>query len=373
MPNPCSHLVLSCGVHWRPYASYALVEGLDVVAGDTLVQYLAAAVLQQLDLVLDVVYILVPHANDLLPAVGVLRPHQRVARLVHHFELYVRLFGSQHVQPARPQERPHPGRGPAPVAVLQHHLLAGLHKRTYTVPRNGIPSNSLDHHLYLCVCVVVVVLVVIIVVVAIILQLVVQEVILGSSLKDTRTRRRDIKSKDLIWWDGKIEAGGHQAMTVKATSHLLFYAFAFGGTSFYSYVASPVAFKVLERDQFSTLQNHMFPMFFKLQSVSPVVLGLTAPFALSSWALSSLAVASLGGLTNLLWLMPWTRRIKEQRWEVKEKYKDDAEKLEELDAPLRKEFGKSHGLSLLFNVTHITGLLAYGIILSRNIARYIPK
>lgn len=160
---------------------------------------------------------------------------------------------------------------------------------------------------------------------------------------------------------------------IKTSAHLLFYAFAFGGTSFYSFVASPIAFKVLDRDQFSKLQNHVFPLFFKLQSVSPVVIGLTAPVALSTVGITTLAVSSVGGLTNLFWLMPWTRKIKEERLVVREKYKDDPELLEKHDAPLRKEFGKSHGLSLLFNVTHIAGLLAYGVVLSRSISRYIPK
>ncbi|KAL3230765.1 putative mitochondrial outer membrane protein [Nakaseomyces bracarensis] len=162
-------------------------------------------------------------------------------------------------------------------------------------------------------------------------------------------------------------------MTIKTSAHLLLYAFAFGGTSFYSFIASPIAFKVLERDQFSTLQNHVFPLFFKMQSISPVVIGLTSPVGLTTMGITSLAVSSLGGLTNLFWLMPWARKIKEERRVVREQYKNDAEQLEVHDAPLRKEFGKSHGLSLLFNMTHIAGLLAYGVVLSRSLARYIPK
>ncbi|CAB4252070.1 similar to Saccharomyces cerevisiae YPR098C Protein of unknown function, localized to the mitochondrial outer membrane [Maudiozyma barnettii] len=160
---------------------------------------------------------------------------------------------------------------------------------------------------------------------------------------------------------------------VKAASHLLLYSFAFGGSAFYSYVASPIAFKVLARDQFSILQSKVFPSFFAMQGFSPMLLALTAPMPLTMAPALALSAASASGLLNLFWLLPWNRKVKEQRLELKTKYKDDPEKLEELDKALRTEFGKSHGISLLFNVSHVISLIVYGVYLSKGLLHFIPK
>ncbi|CAI1778823.1 hypothetical protein SEUBUCD646_0P03660 [Saccharomyces eubayanus] len=160
-----------------------------------------------------------------------------------------------------------------------------------------------------------------------------------------------------------------QTLTIFIYNNLIF--FRFGGTTFYSYVAAPIAFKVLEKEQFSALQNKIFPYFFQMQAASPVILALTAPIALTAAPLTSLVVASVSGLTNLFWLLPWTHRVKELRKDVAKKYTGD--ELEAKDSVLRKEFGKSHGLSLLFNLSNVCGMLAYGVCLSRGLLRKIPK
>lgn len=149
----------------------------------------------------------------------------------------------------------------------------------------------------------------------------------------------------------------------KPASHLLLYSFVFGGSTFYSYFASPIAFRVLQREEFSKLQNHVFPYFFKMQAFAPIVLGLTAPIPLQTGAIASLAIAGVSGFVNLAWLLPWTRNVKERRREVAQ-IGSEADR-EAKDAPLRKEFGKSHGLSLLFNLSHTLALLSYGVCLSR--------
>lgn len=149
--------------------------------------------------------------------------------------------------------------------------------------------------------------------------------------------------------------------------------YSFGGTTFYSYVASPIAFKVLEKEQFSKLQNRVFPYFFQLQSFSPVILALSSPVTLTTGSLIALTSASVAGLTNLCILLPWTRKVKEERKDVARKYKDDKEKIEEMDAPLRKEFGKSHGLSLLFNLANALSILTYGVYLTKGLLKYVPK
>ncbi|AET38318.1 Tmh18p Ecym_2605 [Eremothecium cymbalariae DBVPG len=153
---------------------------------------------------------------------------------------------------------------------------------------------------------------------------------------------------------------------LKPAFHLLFYSFSFGGSTFYSYVASPIAYKALDIDSFSTLQQNVFPLFFKFQTAYPLILAATGPVALTSGAMTSLATASVTGAVNSFWLLPWTQRIKKERKALAEKSSGD--ELEARDAPLRKEFGKAHGLSLLFNMIHVISMASYGVILSKSLS-----
>ena len=137
---------------------------------------------------------------------------------------------------------------------------------------------------------------------------------------------------------------------------------SFGGACFYSFVASPIAFQILERPQFSILQNKVFPIYFKLQSIAPLFLAASTPVSGSYIIYSILSFASITGMTNLFWLLPWARSVKEQRKVVAEKFEGD--ELAKKDAPLLKEFGKAHVLSLLFNFLNIVSMATYGYFLS---------
>lgn len=83
----------------------------------------------------------------------------------------------------------------------------------------------------------------------------------------------------------------------------------------------------------------------------------------------TLGTAVVGGLTNLLWLLPSTRSIKEARFKLEDEGKTDSPEHKELS----KQFGKIHGLSLLFNLINFSALTTYGFILTKNIIRYAPK
>lgn len=164
---------------------------------------------------------------------------------------------------------------------------------------------------------------------------------------------------------------------IKPAAHLFTFSFLFGGNIFYSYIASPIAFKHLDRENFSKLQNKVFPIFFQIQSLAPALLFLTLPsksILYTKAPLISLAVCAASGLANLVWLLPWTRKVKEQRKHLAQKYSAEDQKhlLEIEDAPLRKEFGKSHGLSLLFNLTHCVSLTVYGAYLVK-LLKFVPK
>jgi len=59
--------------------------------------------------------------------------------------------------------------------------------------------------------------------------------------------------------------------------HILAYGTLLGSNLFQTFLNGPVAFKVLPRPQFSTLQQAIFPPYFAFQSALPVVLALTWP------------------------------------------------------------------------------------------------
>ncbi|THX68214.1 hypothetical protein D6D08_06397 [Aureobasidium pullulans] len=59
--------------------------------------------------------------------------------------------------------------------------------------------------------------------------------------------------------------------------HILSYGSFLGATLFQSFIGGVVAFKVLPRPQFSTLQKATFPIFFALQSVLGLALMVTYP------------------------------------------------------------------------------------------------
>lgn len=144
--------------------------------------------------------------------------------------------------------------------------------------------------------------------------------------------------------------------------HLFVYSIGFGGSLFYSYVASPIAFKKLQRDQFGILQSNVFPIYFLGQTIIPSILFVTSPNHLTKLGIWSLAISTLGGLSNILVLSPICHRIKDARSELVDKGLDtiDGVQTEEYKK-LTKQFGMYHGLSLLANLASILGLGVYGI------------
>lgn len=70
-------------------------------------------------------------------------------------------------------------------------------------------------------------------------------------------------------------------LNTKIPYHFLFWGVAFGGSSFYSFIVSPLVFKKLPREEFSNLQTQVFPTYFSGQIVAPIILGLTSPLKLA--------------------------------------------------------------------------------------------
>ncbi|CAI5757095.1 unnamed protein product [Candida verbasci] len=151
--------------------------------------------------------------------------------------------------------------------------------------------------------------------------------------------------------------------------HFLFYSLAFGGSAFYSFIVSPLVFKKLTREEFSNLQNKVFPTYFQGQILSPIIIGLTTPLKWCPFSLGLLALSTIGGTLNYLWLLPKCQQIKEER----NKYLADklGDENSEGYKALSKQFGKYHGISTLINIISIFSLGIYGVTLANGLTKIV--
>lgn len=158
-------------------------------------------------------------------------------------------------------------------------------------------------------------------------------------------------------------------MSIKNAVHLLLYSVAFGGGLMHSYVVSPIAFKHLKREEFSNLQNKVFPLYFAGQAVVPVLIGLTSPVA-PHCAVPLLAASAVAGALNYLWVLPVCKQIKEERNKLVADKKHEAivegavQPSAEYTA-LSKQFGMYHGISSVLNLVSLVTLGAYGYVLGK--------
>lgn len=158
-------------------------------------------------------------------------------------------------------------------------------------------------------------------------------------------------------------------MAIKSAINLLLFSVSFGGGIVHSFVVSPIAFKSIAREEFSNLQNKVFPIYFVGQTAAPILLGLTSP-VVSNVALSLLGVSLVAGALNYFWCLPVCKRIKEQRNRLTAENKheqtiDGETRPTEEMALLNKQFGKYHGFSSIFNLVSLLTLGAYGVLIAR--------
>lgn len=149
--------------------------------------------------------------------------------------------------------------------------------------------------------------------------------------------------------------------------HILAYGYTFGSTSFESFVAAPIALKSLPRRQFGELQAATLPYHLLTQTIGPILIAVTAPYAITTIGLSLLGVSSACGLFNIAYVSPLCADLKSKRWAIIDsKFNGDDKaavasgELKEMD----KSFGKWHGVSMLANVVSVITVSAYGFVLS---------
>lgn len=100
-----------------------------------------------------------------------------------------------------------------------------------------------------------------------------------------------------------------------------------------TFINAPISFTTLERTQFAILQRELFPPYFAMQTLAPIVLALTYPGnkkflgeklipqglsgvldAANRWTvLVPLTAACVTGLVNWVYLLPETNKVTAQR------------------------------------------------------------
>ena len=146
-------------------------------------------------------------------------------------------------------------------------------------------------------------------------------------------------------------------------------------------------FKALPRPQFAAVQTRLFPIYFGIQSVVPLILAATYPGGGPNIDASGitgllethnrwgflLPILTMGasGLVNLLVLLPATKtcmaeRYAQERKDGKKSY-DPVPHSQEMQA-LNRKFGKLHGVSSLLNLSAFVATVVYGVALSARLS-----
>ncbi|KAI8936644.1 hypothetical protein NX059_007043 [Plenodomus lindquistii] len=172
-----------------------------------------------------------------------------------------------------------------------------------------------------------------------------------------------------------------------ATYHLLSYGTLLGSTLFQSFISGVVAFRVLPRPQFSTLQRHTFPVYFSLQTLTPVAMLLTYPSGPSTllpfltsapktqtatdvraaWLIGTMFITALA---NLVYIGPETTRImgirKHQETRDGKKSYDAGPHSKEMEG-LNRQFSILHGVSSLVNMVGLGAMIWYAGLLGQGL------
>jgi len=172
--------------------------------------------------------------------------------------------------------------------------------------------------------------------------------------------------------------------------HIITYGTLLGSNLFQTFMAGPLAYQALPRPQFSQLQQAIFPPYFTLQTVLPLVLALTWPGEKLAAAGGAVARKSTGyagvfeeenrwtalipialmcgtSLLNLVALGPATTKVmiqrKHQETRDGKKYYDAGPKSEEMER-LNSSFAWLHGAASLANLVGLGAMLVYGATLA---------
>ncbi|KAL9019600.1 MAG: hypothetical protein Q9185_003142 [Variospora sp. 1 TL-2023] len=156
-----------------------------------------------------------------------------------------------------------------------------------------------------------------------------------------------------------------------------------------SFIGGPVAFKALPRAQFASLQSAIFPIYFSLETVLPVLLAWTYPAAKSLTGISSqsgfsgvfakhnrldvlapIATTFAIHFANLAYIGPQTTKImklrKHQETRDGKKSHDPAPHSPEMQK-LNRKFGIMHSVSASLNLVALAATVWYGVVLAERL------
>ena len=157
--------------------------------------------------------------------------------------------------------------------------------------------------------------------------------------------------------------GGGAAGAVAA--HALAWGTQLGTTIYTTFFAGILMFKNLPRQTFGKLQSHLFPAYFSIIAATLFIQAATlalSPAGLAKPQAISLGVGLLSTLANLLWAEPAATESMFKRYALENA--PAASRDEAAISGLKKEFGKLHGLSSLFNLAALIACVSHGVWLS---------
>lgn len=154
-------------------------------------------------------------------------------------------------------------------------------------------------------------------------------------------------------------------------AHFFSIAIWFGSLVFFSFFAAPSIFRSLSREDAGKLVGLIFPKYYMVGYVCGF-LAITSLFVLGNMEGNKfpevrfyiLVFMSAVTLYSGIFVGGKARRIKLQIAEAREADGDDKEKL----GNLRKEFGKTHRVSMILNVTVLLSALALVYLTSQSLS-----
>ncbi|KAK1988474.1 hypothetical protein LZ30DRAFT_745092 [Colletotrichum cereale] len=159
-------------------------------------------------------------------------------------------------------------------------------------------------------------------------------------------------------------------MANTASYHIISYAILLGTSLFQTFVNTKICYNELPRCAFTTLQKHIFPVYFRCQAVLLVLTAITfPPYGPPSlirekrdWV--PMAIVGLTTVANLFIYGPKTRQAMIDRVHQETR---DAKRPGAFDEPspdmnaIERRFSFSHAMSIHLNLIGILGMVWYGV------------
>lgn len=159
---------------------------------------------------------------------------------------------------------------------------------------------------------------------------------------------------------GSSLGGGAAGATA---AHLLAHGVQLGTTIYTTFFAGILMFKNLPRQTFGRLQSHLFPAYFCILAATIIIQAATlylSPAGLARPQAINLGVGLVATLANLVWAEPAATESMFKRYAL-ENVAPGAGRDEAAIGALKKEFGKLHGLSSLFNLVALIACVSHGV------------